>query len=165
MSLCCFQNSPSHSFLPLSSLCLPTTAQEVSPFLSELTPTSPCALLQLVCEDVNVDRFYPVLYPKVPDLAYLPRVGGSGWCSRWLGMSPRSSRLHLTALHCPQCVIVSVLPRELPRMVCALDFLSMLLTFQESMATEHLQPHKCLLIAPARQPLLLALLASVTTLK
>lgn len=27
--------------------------------------SAPCLPLQLVCEDINVDRFYPVLYPKV----------------------------------------------------------------------------------------------------
>ena len=27
--------------------------------------SAPCFPLQLVCEDINVDRFYPVLYPKV----------------------------------------------------------------------------------------------------
>lgn len=28
--------------------------------------------LQLVCEEVNVDRFYPVLYPKVSPTPMLP---------------------------------------------------------------------------------------------
>ncbi|KAF7241154.1 Rap1 GTPase-activating protein 1 [Varanus komodoensis] len=36
------------------------------PALSVLTPTP--FLLQLLCEDVNVDRFFPVLYPKASQL-------------------------------------------------------------------------------------------------
>ena len=48
---------------------------------------SPYLLLQLVCEDVNVDRFYPVLYPKVR-LGLGPLTAG-WWVARGLGIYGR----------------------------------------------------------------------------
>lgn len=52
--------------------CHPTLAREAQRAHPQAFPY---LLLQLVCEDVNVDRFYPVLYPKV--WLDLGRVGHS----------------------------------------------------------------------------------------
>lgn len=48
----------------------------------EPLPPDPSFSLQLVCEDVNVDRFYPVLYPKVR--LYLGPAHWAGWLTREL---------------------------------------------------------------------------------
>lgn len=70
--------------------------------------TFPSLLLQLVCEDVNVDRFYPVLYPKVwLDLGRAGNWGirhGLGTCDVQ-GTFPEFSHLILTtSLQSPQFV-------------------------------------------------------------
>lgn len=47
-------------------------------------PSAPPFSLQLVCEDVNVDRFYPVLYPKVQ--LHLGPAPWAGWLTRELSI-------------------------------------------------------------------------------
>lgn len=55
----------------------PASASASPPPLPAPHPVLPF-LLQLVCEDVNVDRFYPVLYPKVRLIAGLGEPLGEG---------------------------------------------------------------------------------------
>lgn len=50
----------------------------------EALPSAPPFSLQLVCEDVNVDRFYPVLYPKV--WLHLGLAHRAGWLPRDLSI-------------------------------------------------------------------------------
>lgn len=82
LSLVSVASRPAHPPL-LSAAVFPRLAYQDAGGFSlslSLTPahTPPCGLLQLVCEDVNVDRFYPVLYPKVSTLNCSPRVCRSG---------------------------------------------------------------------------------------
>lgn len=60
----CFGLGGPLSFL-LPPSCRPRPQQPRGPPAPGSPSGAHSLLLQLVCEDVNVDRFYPVLYPKV----------------------------------------------------------------------------------------------------